>query len=260
MRHYYVYKTINTNNEMCYIGSHYGKLTDSYFGSGLAISRAIKKYGKSAFKKEILEIVDNKERLLEREAFWLKKFNCANNPLFYNLTNVAGSGFMSDGKTKEERDIIREKQEIGRRAKREQTIQKMLQTKQNWTKEQKEHLSRSISESLKNLPKWKKKRKSKMISKKNKERFKNMSLSQKEEYSAKMKQVRAKRLITEEQKQKTSVTLKNTLKNLPQTAKNLRIKHLGNIVRGKKWCNNGVRNYRKTPEQIAVLNYKLGKM
>ena len=139
MRYYYVYKTININNEMCYIGSHYGKLTDSYIGSGLAISRAIKKYGKSVFKKEILEIVDNKVHLLEREAFWLKKFNCANNPLFYNLTNVAGGGFMSDGKTKEERDKIREKQEVGRRAKREQTVQKMQRTKQNWTKEQKEH-------------------------------------------------------------------------------------------------------------------------
>jgi hypothetical protein len=260
MKYYYVYKTVNTVNEMLYIGSHYGKLNDSYLGSGLAISRAIEKYGKKAFKKEIIEVVDNKEALLKREAFWLNSFDCANNPLFYNLTNVAGGGFMSDGKTVEERKIIREKQEVGRRAKRKQTVEKMQRTKQNWTKEQKQHLSIAISTALKNLPEDVKMRKIEAISNATKRRFENMSQEKRDEYRKKMKEIRSKQIMTDERKQKTSETMKQVYKSLSKEQQEIRIKHMGDIVRGKKWCNDGKRNFRKTPEEINKLNLTLGKL
>lgn len=260
MKKYYIYKTTNKITNMQYIGSHHGSVNDSYFGSGLAISRAIEKYGKHNFKKEIIEIVDNKDLLLEREKYWLKKFNCATNPKYYNLTNVAGGGFMSDGKTDEERKIIREKQEVGRRAKRKQTIKKMLQTKQNWTEEQKINYGKSISDALNNLPAWKKEQLGKKRGEASKLRFKNMSKKEKEQLRLKMKNIRRKLKITEEHKAKTSSTMKLHYEQLSKKEKEARAKHMGDIIRGKKWCNNGVKNFRKTPEQIKELGYTFGRL
>lgn len=65
---YYLYKITNTLNNKIYIGIHQTKdLSDGYFGSGLNLNRAIKKYGKENFVKEILEYFDNEESMIERE-------------------------------------------------------------------------------------------------------------------------------------------------------------------------------------------------
>jgi group I intron endonuclease len=57
-----------------YIGQHLGVIEDNYWGSGSAISKAIKKYGKKSFKKYILEEC-NLEDLNEREQYWIKCYN-----------------------------------------------------------------------------------------------------------------------------------------------------------------------------------------
>jgi len=65
---YYLYKITNTQNNKIYIGVHQTKnLDDEYFGSGLNLHRAIKKYSKEHFVKEILEYFDNEESMLARE-------------------------------------------------------------------------------------------------------------------------------------------------------------------------------------------------
>ena len=66
--YYYLYKITNTQNNKIYIGVHQTKdIDDGYFGSGLNLHRAIKKYGKEHFVKEILEYFDNEESMLARE-------------------------------------------------------------------------------------------------------------------------------------------------------------------------------------------------
>ncbi len=58
--YYTVYKITNLVNQKYYIGQHITKnLYDSYMGSGTAIRSAIKKYGVSSFKKDILYVFDN---------------------------------------------------------------------------------------------------------------------------------------------------------------------------------------------------------
>ena len=57
-----------------YIGQHLGTIDDGYWGSGVAISKAIKKYGKGEFKKYTLEECDIKV-LNDREQYWIKHYN-----------------------------------------------------------------------------------------------------------------------------------------------------------------------------------------
>jgi len=72
-----------------YIGKHNGN-SKYYKGSGIDYLTDYKKYVKDPkldLVEEILEYVDNISKLNEREEYWLRKFDVANNSLFYNKTN-----------------------------------------------------------------------------------------------------------------------------------------------------------------------------
>lgn len=82
----YIYKTINLINNKIYIGQHVtNKINDRYLGSGEILKKAISKYGKENFKKEIIvfcetyELLNKIERLIVDEDF-VKRDNT------YNLT------------------------------------------------------------------------------------------------------------------------------------------------------------------------------
>lgn len=65
---HYLYQTTNLINGKIYIGVHSTENeNDSYLGSGKALLRAIEKYGKSNFKREILEFFETKELMYIRE-------------------------------------------------------------------------------------------------------------------------------------------------------------------------------------------------
>lgn len=65
-----IYKTTNLINNKFYVGKD-SRNNPNYLGSGLLLNRAIHKYGRENFTKEILEYCENKEHLNEREKFWI---------------------------------------------------------------------------------------------------------------------------------------------------------------------------------------------
>jgi hypothetical protein len=84
----YVYKTTNLKNGMWYIGSHNGK-KPTYLGSGLLLKRAITKYGKDSFQKEILY---EGEDFRNQEEQILQRLDALSDPRSYNLKNEALGG------------------------------------------------------------------------------------------------------------------------------------------------------------------------
>lgn len=111
----YVYCIINKVNNRMYVGKMSKSVKDSksYMGSGTLIKKAIKKYGRENFVKEILEENVAKEQLSLREMFWIQKLN-TKLPNGYNLTD-GGEGFIGLKKTKQQIEKQRQAM-IGKKA------------------------------------------------------------------------------------------------------------------------------------------------
>ncbi len=80
-----IYKTTNLINGKIYIGLT-TKNNLKYIGSGSTLIKAIKKYGKENFQKEIIEYCKSFKDLCEREIYWIKKLDSRNPKIGYNLT------------------------------------------------------------------------------------------------------------------------------------------------------------------------------
>lgn len=66
---YIIYEIMNLINGKIYIGAHKtSNIDDNYMGSGIAIKKAVKKYGKSNFSKRILWIFNNESEMWAKEA------------------------------------------------------------------------------------------------------------------------------------------------------------------------------------------------
>jgi hypothetical protein len=97
MRKYnYIYQTTNLINGKIYIGKHStDNINDGYMGSGVNLTKSIKKYGKENFIKTILHLCSNeqeafdKEKELVNESFVQRKDS-------YNIA-IGGGGSKSNG-------------------------------------------------------------------------------------------------------------------------------------------------------------------
>lgn len=88
---YTIYKTTNLVNNRFYIGKHQTKNpNDSYLGSGLELQRAILKYGKANFRKDVLHIFQTEDQMNNKEIELVTEELC-NDPLSYNI-RLGGEG------------------------------------------------------------------------------------------------------------------------------------------------------------------------
>lgn len=108
---FYLYKTTNTVNGKYYYGVHYNNPNykyDYYLGSGTSLHRAIKKYGRTAFVREILEKFETQEEAYKREEEVVTA-ELVVDPMCYN-EKIGGRGGMRGRKMpEEEKQRIRKK-------------------------------------------------------------------------------------------------------------------------------------------------------
>jgi len=84
----YIYKTTNLINNRCYIGKKVSStFVNNYFGSGLILQEAIKKYGKENFKIEILQWAKTETELNQLEIYEIARAKKSN-----RLYNIAEGG------------------------------------------------------------------------------------------------------------------------------------------------------------------------
>lgn len=90
-KYYIVYKTTCSHNNKTYIGCHAtDDLDDGYLGSGSLLKKAVSKYGKESFSREIIQMFNNPTEMfaMEKELVNETYLNSGNS---YNLV-VGGSG------------------------------------------------------------------------------------------------------------------------------------------------------------------------
>lgn len=86
----YVYITTNQLNGKQYVGSHCtDDIDDGYLGSGRYFVKAVKKYGKQNFSREILQECKDIEEARKLEESFIQKFQTIR-PLGYNLSPTGG--------------------------------------------------------------------------------------------------------------------------------------------------------------------------
>lgn len=92
MNEYYIYITTNNINGKQYIGQHKGEPDDSYLGSGTTIKKAIAKYGKENFSKEVLCYCQTREEANEKEKEIIAFYNAVDSEKFYNIQEGGANG------------------------------------------------------------------------------------------------------------------------------------------------------------------------
>lgn len=102
--YYTIYKTTNLINNKIYIGLHEtNNLDDDYLGSGYFLLKAIKKYGKSNFYKQVLFVFDNRVDMINKEVELVDE-EFVNRPDTYNAIK-GGFGLNTLSKIKKRETI-----------------------------------------------------------------------------------------------------------------------------------------------------------
>lgn len=91
-----IYKTTNLLNGKIYIGQDLYN-NPNYYGSGIRLKNAIKKYGKENFRKDILEYCTSQEQLNSREKHWIACFKSTDRSIGYNISPGGDGGPLFKG-------------------------------------------------------------------------------------------------------------------------------------------------------------------
>ena len=106
----FIYITTNMINGKIYIGQR--KFTPrwkTYLGSGTVFIKALKKYNRENFNRNIVAVAYNNEELNLVEVDYIKFYKAVESDGYYNIADGGRSGNKYAGKTKEEMKIIKQK-------------------------------------------------------------------------------------------------------------------------------------------------------
>lgn len=229
----YIYETINLINNKKYIGKHKAsKFDKNYYGSGIALKRALNKYGKENFKVIILEEVNTEtlKGLAERETYYIKKYNAVKDKSYYNNSYGGESeGWYNINKAfKDTNNYPSKFKGHNHSEKTKQKISKSLKGRKSpmkgrhLTEEHKEKIRQKTKETL-NKPEIKNK-----ISCKVKEAYKNGKIRNRRNYS-----------LTEEHKKKISQSLTGKFKDTYVWVNNGKERHYINKIDLETYINQG---------------------
>jgi len=250
-----VYITKNLTNGKKYIGKDQSN-DPNYLGSGIHLKRAIKKYGKDNFVKEVIEYCDTIDKLNEREIYWIEYFNASKSNEYYNIASGGDGGNTILGYDEEQLNEYKKKLSISLKGKKHTTETKKVISEKRMGIVYTEETKQKISESVKKL--WQN------------EEYKN-------NFIQKMKLIKRKP-CTDETKKKISIATKgknngkipwNRGKKNIYSEKTLILMGKGkskfkgekNPSYGKKWMNKDGKNIYIQKELIddyIKIGYKLG--
>lgn len=90
-----IYITTCLVNGKVYIGQTIHWQDKSYLGSGVALCKAVKKYGRSKFKRKILKVCYNQRQLDAWEMIMIRKYNSTDKNIGYNVLSGTANEFGS---------------------------------------------------------------------------------------------------------------------------------------------------------------------
>lgn len=165
---YYIYITTNKINGKQYIGQHKGRPDDNYLGSGTTILKAINKYGKENFTKNILCFCETREEADKKEREYIQLYNAIEDDNFYNNAEggTGGDGWRSCQRWMEQHPEEAQtmyKQNITKLHKwikthpeeyKEKCIKPMLEASHKWQKENPELVKQHMIELNQAKEKW----------------------------------------------------------------------------------------------------------
>lgn len=113
-----LYKTTCHVTGRYYIGIHStDEIEDGYLGSGVRLTRSVKKYGRQAHRREVIELVSDRNTLKIREAEVVTEELIASDDLCMNLIKGGNSNDREFGITEETRKLLSEKSKAFTRTK-----------------------------------------------------------------------------------------------------------------------------------------------
>ena len=115
----FIYVTHNQINGKKYIGKKNYDAAGSwkrYLGSGTYLSRAIEKYGKENFYREIIDTAKTPDELSRKEKYWISYYNAVESDDYYNIASGGDGGNVRAGYSDEEYARSEEKRIMAVRA------------------------------------------------------------------------------------------------------------------------------------------------
>ncbi len=108
-KYHIIYKTTCLITKKYYIGMHStDDLNDGYMGSGKALKYSLKRYGKENHRVEILETVETRDLLSEREKAIVNAKKVKDNKCM-NMKPGGVGGFMRKAKKKKKRKPLKKR-------------------------------------------------------------------------------------------------------------------------------------------------------